>query len=147
MIQPIDLEKGNYVYGKRVDGHTNEECEVLEMFADGIAYSHFSAERTGRGIYIKNEIDTKMLMPYAWLEPIPLTKEWFYRFSAIAPFSDARTRIGKLLFKDTQIGLIVCNENWEAVTGEHLIRYVHKLQNFYFDRIGEPLRRNDNQEV
>jgi len=147
MIQRNELKIGNYVFVKKVDGHINEEGEVLDMFDTGIAYSHFSAESTGRGIYIKKEIDTKLLMPYGWLDPIPLTEEWFHRFSVTSPFSDERTVIGELLFKNSQIGLIVCDENWEPVTGEHLIRYVHQLQNFYLDRTGDILKRNDIQHV
>jgi hypothetical protein len=148
MIQLNELKKGNYVYVKKVDGHINEEGEVLEMFEDGIAYSRFTVEAMGdgRGKYLKKGVDTKLLMPYAWLEPIPLTQEWFHTFLAISPFSDAKTRIGKLFFKDTQIGLIICDENWEPVAGERLIRYVHQLQNFYFQHTGENLRRRDIED-
>jgi hypothetical protein len=145
MIEPKDLNIGNYVFGKRADGHTNESCEVLQKFESGIAWSPFSAEHTGHGIYIKKELDTKNLMPYSWLEPIPLLEDWLGRLGAIAPFQDARTQIGRLYFKHATIGLIVCDENWEPVSGEHLVRYVHQLQNFYLGRTGEYLQRTDAQ--
>jgi hypothetical protein len=145
MIDPKDLNKGNYVFGKKVDGHVNELYEVLEKFESGVAYSHFSAEHTDRGIYIKQEIDTKNLMPYTWLEPVPLFEDWLGKFGAIAPFHDAKTRIGSLQFIHTEIGLIVCDGNWEPASGQHLIRYVHQLQNSYFEKTGEYLKRTDIQ--
>ena len=77
------------------------------------------------------------------IKPIPLTEEWFYKLGGLRFNLDAEKKhyqIGLFTFRLEKDGFILLNDdNTECFFGFKPIRYVHQLQNLYFELTGEEL--------
>ena len=114
MIQINELRVGNLIQEGKV--------EQIDNSIDEIYYS-------GDGYYLSNYCCN--------LNAIPLTEEWLLKFG-FKRFPWGLV-IGELLFKDN----LKCTElTFEVGNGFRVeLKYVHHLQNFYFDFNNEELKQ------
>ena len=84
--------------------------------------------------YVLDEVPKQEDLIYKWIEPIELNEEWLLKFG----------------FKDNRLGLFDAVKVSDDI-GYHIyfierhlieVQYVHKLQNLYFELIGEELNGN-----
>ena len=120
MIKTNNLRKGNKVY------YENEFVTIDEINYDSnvvtVVYPQKSVTCTTHSI-----------------EPIPILSRTFGILNASRPFGDFRIRISSLFFIEMQIGLVECDENYKPKNESHIYRYIHQIQNLYFEQTGEEL--------
>ena len=125
MIQLQEIRIGNLVFDKKrnrivtVWGIESNHDKIVVNFANG------------SGVY---SIDLKHI------EPIPLTEEWLLDFGFEEKSKSKNFYLGNFRFNILKPanynGFIFC-DGYDVITDR--IKYVHQLQNLYFDLKGEHL--------
>ena len=129
-----ELRIGNLVYAKTISYHKDAICSITGLTHKGIYVKY------GRGHIIPINI-----------EPILLTEEWLLKFGFTLGYSKWGYNIPKWMFDLTAfIGIGLNGDkkffNVYSVNGDTKqilcsIKYVHQLQNLYFQLTGEEILR------
>jgi hypothetical protein len=131
MIKATELRKGNLFQGEKLNGPGFDVLEVLEILEHGIATSHFRAIKSGKGVEIVQEVDTRNVQPYERSEGLPLTEEWIKNFAFKRNNIDVAVQYKKdgntvEILKDGKVSY----SPWDCYWID--LEYVHDLQNLHF---------------
>jgi hypothetical protein len=69
--------------------------------------------------------------------------EWLTRLKGI-PSDGNKIQIGRLKFHRTDIGLLLCDDDFNRISDTKIMRYMHQIQNLHKEKTGEELQYDLN---